>query len=1034
MHPCPEVSMNVQSLNELISLKTISLQNIPFIEGFPIINGRMKLPKVEKLWLEHTTFSGDKHNEFEISQNLQTFVMMGISVEVFPIISCLNDSGGCALRHLALDGAGIHSFMQGPLIQFSNNVITLSLRFNDISSLHKDLFYNLWSLQFLDISHNKLSELSSTVFVITPLLEVLYLNNNNLRSVPTNIIKHLNSIKLLDMKFNEISHITIDDFQNCQSLLWLDLSGNRIQSIARQSFANCTNLDELDLSHNMITSLAEVDAAFGWNRLRHLFLSHNAVTSIQHSLQVLYDLEHIFMNDNAITTSGTMHSINIVMIQEYFLNLADNTGITQITIPMQILRGLNLSNTSINYISADAYEIDLRSNNLSNISGLFANEMFVWWLTVDNNAFEVVEESNLPYMPTLNTISFKYNFITYIHSSCMKNIPSIMSFDVSNNFLKYIDMELFEYVTWTIFDSNPIRNFQRWNVTHHRSFVKQTENFKEMSMKNCNLYDVPAQIPLPHKGRLHFDDNYIEEFGDFIPPESNDVSARFYSNPLQCSCRLRWLKHMPNYKDHYRFDLCLDVVRGEFRMFDEIPLNHFLCIKNRADVCDPLCTCMGPSEAQDVLPTYVRCINQGLTEVPELISQTARIIDLQNNSIHSLVFPTLGSVRLTRTIFLQHSNIKHIMQTAFSELSNLHQLHLDYNEITTLDMKIFQPLTHLRKLFLAHNLINHIDLQADVMDRLEHLMKFTLNDNELTNISITTRNYIESLPKLRHLTLSGNPWLCECDRQRAEFKSWLVFGMTRRIADIDSMSCFSVKRNIECIDYFNDQLQYLKKFARDTWISGGVLATLALILLLLYIFDSHMKAFLVYVCPRLRGFRNDLTSHYDVFIVYDHHDENVRHWVTSTLVPKLEENQTGWGYRAFLMERDSRPGSDHSETIHAAVQMSKSMIFIVSPGYARSPWLYQALREGLYSIYERHHYRVMIILYNIDASSAGAMDELLSEYITTNNYLIPSHWQFWFRLFFQLPNRVSSNSTSTDHPAGREIEMDDLEQYTIQYQ
>ena len=190
-------------------------------------------------------------------------------------------------------------------------------------------------------------------------------------------------------------------------------------------------------------------------------------------------------------------------------------------------------------------------------------------------------------------------------------------------------------------------------------------------------------------------------------------------------------------------------------------------------------------------------------------------------------------------------------------------------------------MTLLRELFLANNLITHIVPQSDVIHGLQNLAKFTLNDTKLTNISSTTRNFIQLLPKLRHLTLSGNPWLCECDRQPAKLKSWMVFSMAGRIADIGTIPCFLVKRNIECINYFAEQLQFYKELARNTWISGGVLMTFGLVLLILVRFDKHIKVFLVYACPRLRSFRNDLATLYDVLLVYDHHDDNVstRKWL-----------------------------------------------------------------------------------------------------------------------------------------------------------
>ena len=304
-----------------------------------------------------------------------------------------------------------------------------------------------------------------------------------------------------------------------------------------------------------------------------------------------------------------------------------------------------------------------------------------------------------------------------------------------------------------------------------------------------------------------------------------------------------------------------------------------------------------------------------------------------------------------------------------------------------------------------------------------HLYRLSLDHNNLTQLTLPVRIYIQSFPILRYLSLSKNSWLCECDEHRARWKDWLVYEMADRLTDVQSIECVSLKRNIECLEYFESRLEYYRNLSRDTWISGLVMLTVAIIMLSCIRFRKNVKVYAVALVPGLRSFRPDIAGLYDAFIAYNYTHHETCTWATSQLVPRLESNN--WNYKLILIERDSRPGTCHSSAIHAAVHNSKCLILVVDSTYASNPWLYLTLREAEYLKATHPRFRVIIILFGINAEQAKAMDQLLAEYIETNHSLVAEQRLFWRKLFYLMPSQSTRHSSGDSSEENVEMELID---------
>ena len=117
--------------------------------------------------------------------------------------------------------------------------------------------------------------------------------------------------------------------------------------------------------------------------------------------------------------------------------------------------------------------------------------------------------------------------------------------------------------------------------------------------------------------------------------------------------------------------------------------------------------------------------------------------------------------------------------------------------------------------------------------------------------------------------------------------------------------------------------------------------------------------------------------------------------------------------------------------MRAGIQLSKCLILIISPEYNSNMLLYLASREGEYLHLENPSFRVIPVLFNVDTHCACRMDELLAEYIDRQNYLTPSQWLFWQRLFFLLPHQPYQHRRQQGQP--ETVALQPLQDYTINY-
>ncbi|XP_017489980.1 PREDICTED: reticulon-4 receptor-like 2, partial [Rhagoletis zephyria] len=205
-------------------------------------------------------------------------------------------------------------------------------------------------------------------------------------------------------------------------------------------------------------------------------------------------------------------------------------------------------------------------------------------------------------------------------------------------------------------------------------------------------------------------------------------------------------------------------------------------------ICPQVCSCIWRNGKQTTI-----CENQNLISIPNQISPSTQVLDLNTNNFQILpsrAFQERGLINLQK-LFLPRCKLGAIADDAFVQLTNLVELDLSENLLTTVPVKALANTTNLRRLLLNGNHIATISaeafapltslkflnlsgcqthtIEARAFWGLADLEYLYLHSNQLTTLPYAV---VQDLPALYSFDLYRNPWVCNCEMRAT--REWMI--------------------------------------------------------------------------------------------------------------------------------------------------------------------------------------------------------------------------------------------------------------------
>ncbi|KAJ9594368.1 hypothetical protein L9F63_014210 [Diploptera punctata] len=268
------------------------------------------------------------------------------------------------LTSLSLEDNEISSIGSDTFIRLKH-LKYLSLKKNFIQKLNENSFQTLLKLEELDLSCNQLEEISSNTFTNMKYLKILFLPNNRLSKLER--IMFPNSLTILDISYNYIEEINNEVFDNTNDLQVLNLSNNNISAVNTYTFISLRSLASLDLSCNNIGKIDD-NSFVEMNSLEKLNLSHNELKDLNANANIPSGTEILDLSSNLFTEINAF-VFSISGLQELYLQ-QNKLKSLEININTNI-KVLNVSNNQIEKFSITMCQylenLDLSSNKLESI-------------------------------------------------------------------------------------------------------------------------------------------------------------------------------------------------------------------------------------------------------------------------------------------------------------------------------------------------------------------------------------------------------------------------------------------------------------------------------------------------------------------------------------------------------------------------------------------------------------------------------------------------------------------------------------------
>ncbi|KAE8573499.1 toll-like receptor 6 [Halyomorpha halys] len=973
----------------------------------------------------------------------------------------------CTMDIQVLDTSGNH-FVLMPMNGFSalRRLKELYIHDNEISMVTDRALAGLRHLTHFDLSNNKIVALPPELFrECADSIKEIYLRNNSISVLSPGLFANLNQLIALDLSRNQLTSAWINSgtFSGLIRLVLLNLSYNKISKLDPSFFHDLYTLQILNLEHNSIEAILP-DTFTPMNNLHTLVLSHNKISYLDaYALNGLYVLSLLSLDSNQLENIHAEAFKNCTSLQD--LNLNGNK-LAQVPLALRDMRLLRTVDLGENYISnvdvpgfvgmTNLYGLRLIGNYVTNISQTtFADLPSLQILNLSRNKIRKIQSGAFDVNHNLQAIRLDANQLTHM-KGIFSDVSSLVWLNISDNNLQWFDYSLLPPgLQWLDLHKNNIAELENiYNLgaelklqTLDVSFNKLTKvtaasipDSVELLFMNDNLITTVEPHTFIKKTNLSRVDLYANQIEGmelsalYLTPVAKDHPLpEFYigGNPFQCDCTMEWLQRInqldylrqhPRVMDleaiyckllYNRERLYIPLVEAESYQFLCSYKTHCfaLCTCCDFDACDCEMTCPQNCTCyhdQSWAANIVDCTSIGYTQIPSSIPMDATEVYLDGNSFGKLTSHSFIGRKNLVVLYANNSNIVAVYNHTFTGLRRLVSLHLESNHIKELLGFEFASLISLKELYLHSNLIEYIDNRT--FTGLKQLEILRLDNNRLFKFEVSQ---FTANPYLVEISLSGNPWSCDC-KYLQDLSAWLGTHYAK-VIDAKHISCVLNNRTnslgrvvkdfnaTSCSPYAGGSRGIVDRKVLQDYLPLVLLTSLAFIVCVflfcgLFVYGRELRIWVysscgLRMCYRSPGFEDENDRIFDAYITYCVKDEG---FVTQVLAPGLETQ-----FRLCLHYRDFNLTAYVADTVTEAVESSKRTIVVISRNFLVSEWGRFEFKSALHELLKERRRRLVVVL--LGDLSPHELDPELRLYLKANICL---HWgerHFWEKLRFAMP-------------------------------
>jgi toll-like receptor 13 len=287
--------------------------------------------------------------------------------------------------------------------------------------------------------------------------------------------------------------------------------------------------------------------------------------------------------------------------------------------------------------------------------------------------------------------------------------------------------------------------------------------------------------------------------------------------------------------------------------------------------------------------------------------------------------PKLTTLNLARNYLADLPDDKYGL--LFGSIPKLKVLYLAQCEIASLTLRMFSSLKRLSTFYLHHNKITRIP--DGVFDSCPELTGVNLAVNQLQTISETAFSS-ETIKQLRHVDLSENPLMCDCNL--VWFKGWFSRNASQFNHSLGKYTCAN-RANTTIHTFSMTEQACLLSRESSSIIIACVVMTLSIVAALAIVYHLRWHIRLLLAFRGQAGWlqqQEDFT--YDAFLSCAEEEEA---WVEDYFLPVARHTL---GLRVCFHKQDFVPGKPVLNNIVDSVQACRKFLLLFSPAFAASSW------------------------------------------------------------------------------------------------